>query len=139
MTRLGADQSGHLIYLLIYSLSLPYLGETYSFPIVCLSVCHKSCSLNSYYYVSLIWGRHIVFPMVVCMSVSLYFRPSVCLSNRVRSITLQPFEILSQNLIKIIAQSDDVQRTSTVTPPTFWTELCPFETFSIEIVSAQKL
>ena len=73
--------------------------------------------------------------MYVCMYVCMYVYPSVCLSCLVNNSAT--FEILSRNLIKIIAQSDDVQRTSTITPPTFLTELYPFETFSMEIVSAQ--
>ena len=67
----------------------------------------------------------------VCPSVCLSVRPSVRqrLNIRVRSITLIPFEIISRNLVEI----------KTVTPPTFFAELFPFEIFGIEIVSALQL
>ena len=80
--------------------------------------------------------------------------------NRVRSITLIPFVIISQNLvvsngIKVIERTRflyrELQRViipqkkvggvtvvnlCTVTPPTFFVELFPFVIFRIEIVSA---
>ena len=59
--------------------------------------------------------------------------------NRVRSITLIPFEIISQNLVEYKAGPDDLQRSTTLTPPTFFVELFPFVIFRIEIVSAVEL
>ena len=56
--------------------------------------------------------------------------------NRVRSITLTPYEIISQNLVKYKAWPDDVQRMTMIIPPTFFAELFSFVSFSIEIVSA---
>ena len=49
-------------------------------------------------YVSPLWGRHIVFPINVCLSIC-----AVCLSvtNRVHSITLKLFEIFSHNLVQM--------------------------------------
>ena len=50
--------------------------------------------------------------------------------NRVHSIHLIPFKIISRSLAQIY-----VQRLTTVTPSTFLAELFPFVIFSIEIVS----
>ena len=49
--------------------------------------------------------------------------------NRVHSITLIPFEIISQNLVEIESMTDDVQRLTTDAPPAFLVELFPFVIF----------
>ena len=75
-----------------------------------------------------------------CFS-QLSVRLSVCMSvtNRVRSITLNPLRYFHETWYKFRAPSCDVQRIRTITPPTFVTELSPFEIFNTKIVSAQYL
>ena len=55
--------------------------------------------------------------------------------NRVHSITLIPFEIISPNLVEIESMTEDMQRLATVAPSAFWAELFSFVIFPIEIVS----
>ena len=121
------------IYLFVRIIISPLSGGDIVFPIVCLSVCLSQIVFAQFVLLCFPHLGETYSFSHSCLYVCLSVCPSVCLSNHVHSITLLPFEILSRNLTKIIAQSDDVQRTSTVTPPTFWTELCPFETCSMEI------
>ena len=48
-----------------------------------------------------------------------------------------PLRYFQEPLYKYRALSDDVQKLSTVTPPTFFIGLCPFVKFRHEFVSAQ--
>ena len=59
--------------------------------------------------------------------------------NRVHSITLIPFEIISQNLVEISSMTVDVQRLSTVAPPAFLAELFPFVIFPIKLCPLYNL
>ena len=45
-------------------------------------------------------------------------------------------EYFHETLYKYKPLSDNVQRKRTITPPTYFTELCPFENFPMKIVSA---
>ena len=58
--------------------------------------------------------------------------------NRVRFITLIPFEIISRNLVQYKAWPAFLQRLKLVTPLTLFAELFPFLISDIDIVSALK-
>ena len=65
---------------------------------------------------------------------------SVCPSVRPSAVEhlcpVHNFDTVRDNFTKLGTNINDVQRLTTVTPPTFFAELFPFEIFSIEIVSA---
>ena len=48
-------------------------------------------------------------------------------------------EYFHETLYKYKPPSDDIRRKITVTPSTFFTELCPFENAHVKIVSALQL
>ena len=71
-----------------------------------------------------------------------YIRPStfaVTLAStlRYKYVTLKSYEILRQSWYKYKTPSDNVDRTSAITSPTLFTELCPFENFSKQTASSQ--
>ena len=75
----------------------------------------------------------------VCPSVCPSVRPSVRPSAVDHSCPLHNFDTVRDNFTKLgtnKSRPDDVQRLTTVTPPTFFAELFPFVIFSIEVVSA---
>ena len=74
------------------------------------------------------------------LSVCPFVCPSVHPSAVEHSCPVHNFDTVRDNFTKLGRKykplSDDMQRLTTVTPPTFFAELFPFEIFSIEIVSA---